>query len=906
MIKNTIQLILDGDNVIWRGGEFKGKSNHTNLVQVITSQPLTNIAQIILSIKDTVDVDKIQYLIPTAQKGGDVLSSSNPYFQDVALYNVFEVELKKELVSIVSKFRTGRVAVSVGFTSIEPSSDCVAYKGLFGLNAPLPTTGQVLGDYYECEDYNYVYGGKTYSKGMFIVWSGTAWVQDWFTIDLVTESVDMPIQPAVTGTYELTTDERNYLASIGADVALHTIAIAQAQADILDMLDGTKEFTQILLPDGTIIRYNATKKVIEHVFTDGTTLQVGLETWASVRNEQGSTLLNGQVVAVNGVVGQQMSAILANPSDDDLHFKEIGVVTEDGGIAVNQVGKVTHFGEVNNIPLANFEVTGVTYAENQELFVSVNGKLTNVEPVAPIAHIHAGWLLRVTGANATVFVYFVQVPHLDHLSDVEITTPQENDILIKGSDGVYRNSQRLVEAETDIDDLETFANTTVPATYETKADATSKLAEAKAYADSVVDSVYDYKGSVAFESLPTTGQKVGDTYNITNNFTLGGNDYLAGTDVAWNGTGWNALSSKTPNASEIKITAISGLDATHTQGALEELQTEKLGVDKVKTSFSTTPLDTNVISEKLAKDTLDLKVPKTDIINDLTTGGATKVLSAEQGKLLQDTKEALANKAIDFSVVNDTKYPTTKAVAERTFDKELLTFTLPNRVSNYIKFENGKYYRVQRVKKYTLQASDITTLITTNVNTDVAYVKQPDGWLYKGTTTFNEALYFPNYISSSATSFDSLSLIGYWSNRINGVVLGLIFAKGTYANLAAAQTALAGTDIYYQLATPIETEIDDIKTANWLYNLFNLDAWLTPTLTTATTTYLKYRKDNFGSVIIEGNITVTTAGTNFTLPTGYRPLFAYTVGNLTFNTNGTVVSSATGTQTLSVRFTGGA
>ena len=30
-----------------------------------------------------------------------------------------------------------------------------------------------------------------------------------------------------------------------------------------------------------------------------------------------------------------------------------------------------------------------------------------------------------------------------------------------------------------------------------------------------------------------------------------------------------------------------------------------------------------------------------------------------------DTKEALANKAIDFSVVNDTKYPTTKAVSER-------------------------------------------------------------------------------------------------------------------------------------------------------------------------------------------------------------------------------------------------
>jgi hypothetical protein len=100
-----------------------------------------------------------------------------------------------------------------------------------------------------------------------------------------------------------------------------------------------------------------------------------------------------------------------------------------------------------------------------------------------------------------------------------------------------------------------------------------------------------------------------------------------------------------------------------------------------------------------------------------------------------------------------------------------------------------------------------------------------------------------------------------------------------------------------------------VSDTNAIFSMFaskTLEAWLTPTLTTATTTYLKYRKDTLGSVIVEGNITVTTAGTNFTLPTGYRPLFAYTVGILTFNTDGTVVSSATGTQTLSVRFTGGA
>ena len=87
--------------------------------------------------------------------------------------------------------------------------------------------------------------------------------------------------------------------------------------------------------------------------------------------------------------------------------------------------------------------------------------------------------------------------------------------------------------------------------------------------------------------LPT-GQVTGDTYNILNDFTLGGEDYLAGTNVAWNGSGWDALGSHIPNGDEVQYS---------------------LGVS---------------VNEKI--------------------------------------DELLANKAIDFSVVNDTKYPTTKAV----------------------------------------------------------------------------------------------------------------------------------------------------------------------------------------------------------------------------------------------------
>ena len=54
-----------------------------------------------------------------------------------------------------------------------------------------------------------------------------------------------------------------------------------------------------------------------------------------------------------------------------------------------------------------------------------------------------------------------------------------------------------------------------------------------------VASAYKYKGSVTADKLPTSGQVVGDVYNITNDSSYG----KAGMNVAWNGTTWDALGS---------------------------------------------------------------------------------------------------------------------------------------------------------------------------------------------------------------------------------------------------------------------------------------------------------------------------------------------------------------------------
>ena len=68
---------------------------------------------------------------------------------------------------------------------------------------------------------------------------------------------------------------------------------------------------------------------------------------------------------------------------------------------------------------------------------------------------------------------------------------------------------------------------------------------ASSIASSMIDtrltSVYTYKGSVEnYSSLPDSGQKVGDTYNVRNADDEHG--IKAGDNVAWNGTGWDDLS----------------------------------------------------------------------------------------------------------------------------------------------------------------------------------------------------------------------------------------------------------------------------------------------------------------------------------------------------------------------------
>lgn len=105
---------------------------------------------------------------------------------------------------------------------------------------------------------------------------------------------------------------------------------------------------------------------------------------------------------------------------------------------------------------------------------------------------------------------------------------------IKNTIGDVADGKTVVDLINDVDtkadgiasDLSDFEDE-VEDTYAKKADLTT---------------VYKYRSSVEkFEDLPTSGNVVGDVYDVQTKFVIDDKEYEAGTNVAWNGTSWDPL-----------------------------------------------------------------------------------------------------------------------------------------------------------------------------------------------------------------------------------------------------------------------------------------------------------------------------------------------------------------------------
>lgn len=186
-----------------------------------------------------------------------------------------------------------------------------------------------------------------------------------------------------------------------------------------------------------------------------------------------------------------------------------------------------------------------------------------------------------------------------------------------------RNAAILVETnrakakEEELDNKITDHTTATNAALALKADKSDTYT--KAQVDAKLSGAYKVKGSSTFEALPKDNNVVGDVYNITNAFNLGGKHYDAGTNVVWTEEGWDALSGS--------------FDTTAIEGSIQEVA-DNLAQEILDRTQADTTINNNISS---LTNRVKVNEDKLTIINgnESTTGSIANAI--KQAKSYTDT-----------------------------------------------------------------------------------------------------------------------------------------------------------------------------------------------------------------------------------------------------------------------------
>lgn len=186
-----------------------------------------------------------------------------------------------------------------------------------------------------------------------------------------------------------------------------------------------------------------------------------------------------------------------------------------------------------------------------------------------------------------------------------------------------RNAAILVETnrakakEEELDNKITDHTTATNAALALKADKSDTYT--KAQVDAKLSGAYKVKGSSTFEALPKDNNVVGDVYNITNAFNLGGKHYDAGTNVVWTEEGWDALSGS--------------FDTAAIEGSIQEVA-DNLAQEILDRTQADTTINNNISS---LTNRVKVNEDKLTIINgnESTTGSIANAI--KQAKSYTDT-----------------------------------------------------------------------------------------------------------------------------------------------------------------------------------------------------------------------------------------------------------------------------
>lgn len=156
-----------------------------------------------------------------------------------------------------------------------------------------------------------------------------------------------------------------------------------------------------------------------------TTVPLGQEICSLVYNAEATAINAGEAVYMFGAQGQRISVKRATNASDVTSSKTFGLAAET--IPSGSEGFVMVHGIVKNINTDG-------YNEGDQLYVGNSpGSLTSVKPVGPLHSVFIGVVVKKNSSSGRIFVKAQNGYELDELHNVNITNPQNKQILAYSS-----------------------------------------------------------------------------------------------------------------------------------------------------------------------------------------------------------------------------------------------------------------------------------------------------------------------------------------------------------------------------------------------------------------------------------------------------------------------------------------
>lgn len=393
-----------------------------------------------------------------------------------------------------------------------------------------------------------------------------------------------------------------------------------------------------------------------------------------------------------------------------------------------------------------------------------------------------------------------------------------------------RNAAILVETnrakakEEELDNKITDHTNSTNAALALKADKSNTYT--KAQVDAKLSGAYKVKGSSTFENLPTEGNVVGDVYNITNAFNLGGKHYDAGTNVVWTEEGWDALSGS--------------FDTTAIEGSIQD------------------------VADDLAQEILDRTQADTTINNNVSSLSNRVKVNEDKLTIIngnESTTGSIANAIKQAKSYTDTTVTAEQTRAEKAEQK--LTSDLASEVT---RAKGAESANATAIANEVERATGVEETLNSNITQlQTQKVDKVEG---KGLSTNDYTTPEKNKLAAIEAEANKYVLPAATTTTLGGIIVGDRLSIDDTGKLVATYT--------YTLPTASSSVLGGVKTGS---NITNTDGTISLTkanVTSAlgvdpTTTYVKKAGDTMTGALTNSS-TISGSKLISTVSTGTAPI----------------------------------